>query len=547
MMQLRNVAIAIALTALGTSVGATDCVPDGTNNEACSAWDVSKCTETGIPIVCPELCGTCAPPTVPYVGSDASGNLHLRTSGGQRVFVNGMDILGYLDEVKEEVRILQMTSSPTMSAPTAAPTTGAPSQSASPTATPSGAPSASPTATPSGAPTTSPTTTPVNHGYLWTALNLHTWEVPVTGNWSVFLCGGGGGDSTDANPGAYSAGGRGGIAGMIRVTVPLEAGETVQIGIGGGGRAAQAFRNAGDYPMRGGHNYGPSGSGGGGTFIKAVDGAGSRPNVEGHLAIAGGGGGGAARAFSANFGGNGHGVGGSAYDQEWANMPPKGGMSAWDSTRSGGSYGATGAGNNGGSSGGAADQQLQLHGGNGETCGWGGGGGGGGAGGGGGGGASCSGNSLSSGGYIARENSINGFSTDLMPAGGGGGGGAGGHCGGTGGGGGTLAFTAYNTSWGTAIGTEIPLWRSPLDHAGSASQIGAAHMGMWTGFQELRTLTRTKFQADMTARGASPSVAGKGGRGVGAGYPPAVLAGDGYVFAALTTENAPTGTVELVA
>ena len=69
----------------------------------------------------------------------------------------------------------------------------------------------------------------------------------------------------------------------------------------------------------------------------------------------------------------------------------------------------------------------------------------------------------------------------------------------------------------------------------------------FAGFQELRTFTRTKFQADMTASGANPSVAGKGARGVGSGYPPAVLAGDGYVFAALTMENAPTGTVELVA
>ncbi|MFK3740983.1 hypothetical protein [Massilia sp. TN1-12] len=265
--------------------------------------------------------------------------------------------------------------------------------------------------------------------YLFTRLGVSTITIEATGVYRVYLIAGGG-------AGALGYGGNGGV---VRVDVPLVAGETLEVGVGGGGNL-DGHKTPSSYALRGGDGVASAGAGGDGSYIKAAVNVG-RPNYSGYLAIAGGGGGSAVHAYEANLGGHGYGVGGATWSVNWADTPSPAysGRSAYNATNPG----AAGAGQSNGYPGGSANIEGKLTGANGAVAsasathgGAGGGGAGGGAGGAGGGPTGAAGNP---GGKITVT-----YSVAYATGGGGGGGGHANACGGCGAGGGILAFTGYS-------------------------------------------------------------------------------------------------------
>lgn len=335
---------------------------------------------------------------------------------------------------------------------------------------------------------------------IFTGLNEHTWTVPATATYRAYVCGGGG----------AGASGSGGHGGLFYADIPLVAGETLNIGVGAGGKATGFIGNSGTYAMRGGTGGSGSiaGAGGGGSYVAFGSSPGSRPfdtntwSGPGALTLAAGGGGGSAdHGFTANFGGHGFGVGGTSYSANYANSSQGGKNGSFGYGASPGAGGPTVASNGG--VGGSANINGNAIGGNGGVTTQSGGGGGGGAGGGGGGAAGQA--NGSSGGTLDLNSTmtVNTFSTETRAGGGGGGGGHGSNCGGTGGGGGVLLYTAYNNSWSTVQGSGIPYFNS--------ASISSSSMDQYSAYSQFNTDCTTYLSATGFGGVVASSAGSRGG------------------------------------
>lgn len=81
----------------------------------------------------------------PYAGGDVIGNLHINSTATTKVFVDGVDILDELAELRRQVEVLLLTAAPTTTEPTSSEPTAAPTTVAPTTVAPSGSPTSSPT------------------------------------------------------------------------------------------------------------------------------------------------------------------------------------------------------------------------------------------------------------------------------------------------------------------------------------------------------------------------------------------------------------------
>ena len=360
----------------------------------------------------------------------------------------------------------------------------------------------------------------ISTAYVVTTINESTIVVAKTGTYRVWLGGAGGG----------GANGLGGYGGIFYFDIDLVGGETVYAGVGAGGTGPSTsqglYQNSASYACRGGNGGGASGyawggAGGGGSYLKLAT-PGSRANYNGYVGIAGGGGGGCTHSYTANYGGHGFGVGGTAWSTSYAetnsgtvgSIGTLGGRNGFSTD---GFQGAQGYPQSSGSYGGSCNPNTysgspgvsgQLVGAQGSlsTTGYGGGGGGGGAGGGASGasgGASGLGNP---GGYLSTSTTLGSYTTVINAMGGGGGGSHGNNCGGTAGGGGTLLFTAYTNSWGSTQGTQIPYWQN---------SIGSATLSQYTAWSNLSTYSTTYLGSNYTTGTLSNKCTRGGNNGTG--------------------------------
>jgi hypothetical protein len=265
--------------------------------------------------------------------------------------------------------------------------------------------------------------------FTYTNGETQTFTVPFTSTYTFVLIGAGGSTATTGGSGnAQQSGSTGGFGGFAIVDIPLIAGETITLGIGGAaGYADSTPANSAGYALRGGTAGSGQGAGGGGTYIYTSS-PGTRANYNGYLAGVGGGGGGAFHGFPGNIGGSGIGdasaADGNGYG--YANVegptPASGSLSGGSATISGKLTGATGANGSNGNTGGAG-------------------------GGGFGGGSSGAGGGSTAGAGAAGGTITTTFTTSVTAKGGAGGGGHNSNCGGSGGGGGMLLFTSYNPTY----------------------------------------------------------------------------------------------------
>ena len=158
-----------------------------------------------------------------------------------------------------------------------------------------------------------------------------TYTAPSAGTYTFFVFGAGG-NPRHSEIGSATGAPRGGWSSPVKAEIPLNAGNTIEIGIGmkdkvsetlGGKDSMMNYGNSSLYHMRGGNGSTSTegGSGGGGSYIRAVNFTPTAYFDSSYkfMVAAGGGGGAGGHAYSYQQGGYAPSGQGGSYDSNWGN------------------------------------------------------------------------------------------------------------------------------------------------------------------------------------------------------------------------------------